>query len=99
MLNKSHATSVTYGATGLQNRGGDAKDEVNAEERRINSRLGVKRFPATRISVHRLWSIVKEWGRLTHPKIPASTKFPIMLSISIIIESIDKSMEIPIMKA
>jgi len=80
---------VTYGATGLQNRGGDAKDEVNAEERRINSRLGMNRFPAGRIIVHRLRSIVKQWGRLSNPKIPAFTKFPITLSISIITEIID----------
>lgn len=47
-------------------------------------------FPLKQNSVHCLWSIVRSWGRFSHPKIPAFTKSLSMLSISYITTSIDK---------
>ncbi len=56
---------------------------------RINSRRETNRFPPKQIIVQRPWSIFKQWGRDSSLRSERHGTNSFMLSISIIIESID----------
>lgn len=63
------------------------KDESRG--RRINSRLEMNRFPPKQVIVQRAWSIFKQRGRDSSLRSERHETNSFMLSISIIIESID----------